>query len=245
MSFEDELDAFEKEISELPITHPVELNSNKEAAKDLKSLLKKSSSTFIDPTVNSTSISISEEIVGKPTINPDFFKSKEVTESVIQPEIFKVTPKRTYDAPIMERSDRTTKVRQVGNKIWKDETLDEWPDNDFRIFVGNLDKETTDKSLELLFQKYSSFNMAKVVKMNKKIRNDGKKAAFNVRREVCKGYGFVSFSDPKEMLKAIKEMNGKFCQERPMQIKRGKWSEREVNNVRKKQKFQKKSKKFI
>lgn len=31
--------------------------------------------------------------------------------------------------------------------IWRDKTLEEWPENDFRIFVGDLDKQVSDQDL--------------------------------------------------------------------------------------------------
>jgi len=40
--------------------------------------------------------------------------------------------------------------------------MEDWPDNDYRIFVGNLGNEVTDEMLALAFRKYSSFSRAKV-----------------------------------------------------------------------------------
>ena len=31
-------------------------------------------------------------------------------------------------------------LRKAGGKLWEDKTLDEWPENDFRIFCGDLGK---------------------------------------------------------------------------------------------------------
>jgi len=45
---------------------------------------------------------------------------------------------------------------------WRDPTLDEWPENDFRIFVGDLGNECNDDALGKAFQKYPSFAKAKV-----------------------------------------------------------------------------------
>jgi len=52
----------------------------------------------------------------------------------------------------------------------------------------------TDDVLKKAFEKYTSFAKAKVVR---------KKAD-----DKSKGYGFVSFADPEDMLKAWKEMDG-------------------------------------
>ena len=38
-----------------------------------------------------------------------------------------------------------------------DETLQEWPENDYRLFVGDLGKETTDAMLIKEFSCYKSF----------------------------------------------------------------------------------------
>lgn len=53
-------------------------------------------------------------------------------------------------------------VRAAAGEIWKDETLNEWPDNDFRIFVGDLAKEVTSEMLGKHFSSYKSFARAKV-----------------------------------------------------------------------------------
>jgi RNA recognition motif-containing protein len=48
------------------------------------------------------------------------------------------------------------------DQVWKDATLSEWPENDFRIFVGDLGTEVTDELLAKAFNKYGSFAKAKV-----------------------------------------------------------------------------------
>lgn len=47
-------------------------------------------------------------------------------------------------------------VRAAGGKVWEDNTLADWPDNDFRLFVGNLGPEANDKVLFQTFQQYVS-----------------------------------------------------------------------------------------
>ena len=104
-------------------------------------------------------------------------------------------------------------VRTAGGETWRDPTLDDWPENDSRLFVGNLGNEVNDDLLTATFQKYSSFQKAKVVR-NK----------FGAAKS--KGYGFVSFADPRDMLAALKEMNGKPIGTRPVQLKRSTWADR-------------------
>lgn len=96
--------------------------------------------------------------------------------------------------PVIPRSDKTF-VRKAADEVWVDETLQEWPENDFRIFIGDLGKEVTTEMLTRHFQQYKSFAMAKAVR-----GKDGKP----------KGFGFVSFLEPGDCIKAMKEENGKY-----------------------------------
>lgn len=68
-----------------------------------------------------------------------------------------------------------------------------FPD-DFRIFCGDLGNDVTDEVLIRAFNKYNSFLKAKVVR--------------DKRTNKTKGFGFVSFKDPQDFIKAMKEMNG-------------------------------------
>lgn len=65
-------------------------------------------------------------------------------------------------APPMEPRQSKTFVRSAADEVWVDETLNEWPDNDYRIFVGDLGKEVTTEHLAKHFQNYKSFAKAKV-----------------------------------------------------------------------------------
>ena len=49
-------------------------------------------------------------------------------------------------------------------KTWVDKSLDEWPENDWRLFAGDLGNEVTDDLLSRAFGKYPSFAKAKVVR---------------------------------------------------------------------------------
>ena len=53
----------------------------------------------------------------------------------------------------------------------------------------------TDEHLTRAFSKYPSFRKAKVVRDKKSNKT--------------KGYGFISFKDPNDFIKAMREMNGK------------------------------------
>ena len=67
--------------------------------------------------------------------------------------------------------------------------------DDFRVFVGDIGNEVTDEHLTRAFSKYPSFRKAKVVRDKKSNKT--------------KGYGFISFKDPNDFIKAMREMNGK------------------------------------
>ena len=67
--------------------------------------------------------------------------------------------------------------------------------DDFRIFCGDLGNDVTDEVLIRAFSKYASFVKAKVIR--------------DKRTNKTKGYGFVSFKDPQDFIKAMREMNGK------------------------------------
>lgn len=76
---------------------------------------------------------------------------------------------------------------------------------DYTIFVGDLAGDVTDYMLQETFRAvFSSVKGAKVVTD----RLTGR----------TKGYGFVKFADENEQLRAMTEMNGRFCSTRPMRI---------------------------
>ena len=65
------------------------------------------------------------------------------------------------------------------------------------MFCGDLGNEVTDEILTRTFSKYPSLLKAKVVRDKKTNKS--------------KGYGFLSFKDPNDFVKAMREMNGKQC----------------------------------
>ncbi|GIL72024.1 hypothetical protein Vretifemale_2444 [Volvox reticuliferus] len=108
-------------------------------------------------------------------------------------------------------------LREAGGQKWVDPSLNDWPDNDFRIFVGDLGNEVTDDLLAKSFSKYSSFARAKVVR--------------DQRTKKSKGYGFVSFLDGNDFAKALREMNGKYIGNRPCKLSKSSWEERTIRKV--------------
>ena len=103
-------------------------------------------------------------------------------------------------------------VREIGGEKWVDKKLGEWPENDFRLFVGDLGHEVSDEMLSNAFNRYASFNMARVIREN--------------RTQKSKGFGFVSFADGVDFAKALREMNGKYIGNRPCKLKKSSWKDR-------------------
>lgn len=113
-------------------------------------------------------------------------------------------------------------VRMAGGQAWEDNSLMEWDPDDFRIFCGDLGNDVTDEVLIRAFSKYTSFVKAKVIR--------------DKRTNKTKGYGFVSFKDPQDFIKAMREMNGRYVGSRPIKLRKSTWKDRNIEIVRKKQK---------
>jgi RNA recognition motif-containing protein len=88
--------------------------------------------------------------------------------------------------------------------------------DDFRIFCGDLGNDVTDEVLTRAFNKYPSFQRARVIR--------------DKRSNKTKGFGFVSYKDPQDFIRAMKEMNGEYtffcrlhstfiCKQRKLQSK--------------------------
>ncbi|KAK3909226.1 RNA-binding protein 42 [Frankliniella fusca] len=113
-------------------------------------------------------------------------------------------------------------VRQAGGQSWEDPSLLEWEEDDFRLFCGDLGNDVTDEILIRTFSKYPSFLKAKVVR--------------DKRTNKTKGFGFVSFKDPQDFTRAMKEMNGRYVGSRPIKLRKSSWKNRSAEVVRKKEK---------
>ncbi|CAF0781325.1 unnamed protein product [Rotaria sp. Silwood1] len=113
-------------------------------------------------------------------------------------------------------------VRMAGGTTWEDETLAEWDPDDFRLFCGDLGNEVNDDVLTRAFNKYPSFQKAKVVR--------------DKRSGKTRGYGFISFKDSQDYIRAMREMNGKYVGNRPIKLRKSTWRERNMDIVKKKMK---------
>lgn len=118
------------------------------------------------------------------------------------------------------KKKQKTIIRAAGGEVWEDPTLLEWDLNDFRLFCGDLGNEVTDDVLYKAFSKYSSIQKAKVIR--------------DKRTGKSKGYGFVSFKDADEFVKAWKEMNGKYVGNRPIKLRKSTWKDRNIDVKNKK-----------
>lgn len=86
-------------------------------------------------------------------------------------------------------------MRVAGGQVWEDSSLADWEGDDFRIFCGDLGNDVNDELLTRTFNKFPSFLKARVIR--------------DKRTGKSKGFGFVSFKEPQDFIRAMKEMDGK------------------------------------
>jgi len=110
----------------------------------------------------------------------------------------------------------TVTLRKSAGTTWTDNSLAEWPADDCRIFCGDLGNEVTDDLLANAFRKYKSFQKAKVIR--------------DKRTSKTKGYGFVSFGQPEDMIAALREVQGKYVGNRPIRLKKSSWKEKNADS---------------
>ena len=156
----------------------------------------------------------------------------------------KLPPTQGTSKPPSESYGKSKKpkkmIRVAGGQLWEDSSLMNWDHNDFRLFCGDLGNDVTDEVrqfklfnlsnllLQVLtrtFSRYSSFQKARVVR--------------DKRSNKSKGYGFVSFKDPADFTRAIKELNGKYVGSRPIKLSKSNWKDRNIDQVKSKQNVKK------
>ncbi|KAM7364214.1 RNA-binding protein 42 isoform 2-T2 [Cochliomyia hominivorax] len=106
---------------------------------------------------------------------------------------------QSFQSTEKKKKDRKT-VRIAGGQVWEDASLADWPDDDFRIFCGDLARVIRDK-----------------------------------RTGKSKGFGFVSFREPADFIKAMKEMDGRYVGSRPIKLRKSTWRQRSLDVVKKKE----------
>ena len=173
---------------------------------------------------------LAEEVIEKPAIHnpnvaiittPVVYPSSTTSSSYPQPAISQYSMPVTVLPPASTSIKPTpnynttgkpkTFYRKAAGQQWEDPTLADWNTNDFRIFVGDLGNEVNDEMLKNAFNKYASFQRAKVVR--------------DKRTSKSRGYGFVSFSSSKDYVSALKEMNGKYIGNRPCKLRKSRWQD--------------------
>lgn len=112
------------------------------------------------------------------------------------------------------KADAAHHLRSAAGKVWDDPTLEDWPEHDFRIFCGDLGNDVTDQLLTSTFEKWPSFVKARVVR--------------DKRTGKTKGFGFASFLDAEECVKAMREVDGKYVGNRPIKLRKSEWAKRDM-----------------
>jgi hypothetical protein len=139
-------------------------------------------------------------------------KSASASEDVVGPSVPQPSPPlpqpRTATATRASMPTNGANPTASGTgKPFFDETLYEWPDNDFRMFVGNIDPAVSDEALRNHFaNRYTSFQKARIIREPK--------------TGISKGYGFVSFANALELARALREMDQTWLGSRPIRVKR-------------------------
>ncbi|KAL1413107.1 hypothetical protein Q8F55_000856 [Vanrija albida] len=115
-------------------------------------------------------------------------------------ELPKTTGKAKTQVPVGRRD---TVIRKAGGRVWEDATLVEWDPKWYRLFVGDVSNDVSERTLDDAFSKYPSYAKCKVVRdrLSQKAK-----------------YGFIAFKDPEDFLRAWKEMDGKYVGNRPIRL---------------------------
>lgn len=171
---------------------------------------------------------------------PQFQQAQQLFQrdaQTITPEALESVKAALASSEIEHKAETKKKAvpRKAAGQAWEDPTLAEWPENDYRLFCGDLGNEVNDDVLSKAFSRFPSFNMARVVR--------------DKRTGKTKGYGFVSFANPTDLAAALKEMNGKYVGNRPIKLRKSNWRERtdvealerQKNHTQKKSRLPKKS----
>ncbi|KAH0795909.1 RNA recognition motif-containing protein [Histomonas meleagridis] len=130
------------------------------------------------------------------------FREKESRRKVVQ--------KGTQD---MKNTFRT----EEGKKFWIDNSLSEWPENDYRIHVRNLPVTAFESDLYEAFKHFKSLSKIKVIH-----DSSGR----------SRQYGFISFLDVNDYIEAMKTMNNTIIQSRRIRLLPSKWKDKSIENAK-------------
>lgn len=97
--------------------------------------------------------------------------------------------------PAKVKIDKTKAIpRAAAGQKWYDPTLSEWPENDFRIFVGDMGNEVNDDILTKSFTKYASFQKAKIVRDKHSNKSKGGLAVAKLASTSCFSPAYISLT---------------------------------------------------
>ncbi|GMN25733.1 hypothetical protein TIFTF001_001041 [Ficus carica] len=82
----------------------------------------------------------------------------------ITPEALESVKAALANSEIEHKAEAKKKAipRKAAGLSWEDPTLAEWPENDYRLFCGDLGNEVNDDVLSKAFSRFPSFNMARL-----------------------------------------------------------------------------------
>lgn len=147
------------------------------------------------PKVYYPSTANSNNPVGPIIITKSGYTGPQTPTSSSSPAPTSSTAHNKSDDADTKKKKKKSIVRAAGGEVWEDHSLEEWDDNDFRLFAGDLGNEVTEELLYKAFSKYPSLLRTRVVRDNRTMKS--------------RGFGFISFKDPDDFVKAWREMNGK------------------------------------
>ncbi|GCB75019.1 hypothetical protein scyTo_0018943, partial [Scyliorhinus torazame] len=217
-------------VNQLPPLMPVHPPVMQPVPKVNLTIIQAAPTVYRPPVVKPKEVEIPE-----PHLPPLLEDKDQMTmdDSLIGPTLPEVEPPHVEVGEVIAEDKKKSKqertkrcIRTAAGISWEDPSLLEWEHDDFRIFCGDLGNEVNDDILARAFSKYQSFLKAKVIR--------------DKRTGKTKGYGFVSFKDPNDYVRAMREMNGKYVGSRPIKLRKSMWRDRNLDVVRKKQKEKKK-----
>ncbi|THU63310.1 hypothetical protein C4D60_Mb01t14430 [Musa balbisiana] len=110
---------------------------------------------------------------------PQFQQAQQLFQrdaQTITPEAIEGVKAALANSEVDHKSDTKKKAipRKAAGQSWEDPTLAEWPENDFRLFCGDLGNEVNDDVLSKAFSRFPSFNMARVIRDKRTGKTKGK-----------------------------------------------------------------------
>ncbi|XP_065854352.1 uncharacterized protein [Euphorbia lathyris] len=98
---------------------------------------------------------------------PQFQQAQQLFQrdaQTITPEALEGVKAALASSEIEHKAETKKKAvpRKAAGQAWEDPTLSEWPENDYRLFCGDLGNEVNDDVLSKAFARFPSFNMARI-----------------------------------------------------------------------------------